>query len=395
MRRFLQRLGKWEYTWLCLLVVISLALHFSIIRLPDKTVFDEVHYVTDARTIIDGKETIRAEHPSLGKLFVIGGMLIFGDNSLGWRFFSVILGAVSIVLFYLICRNLSLSRRASYIATVLLTFENMSFILSGMAMLDITCMTFTLAAFWLYLRGNYPASGIMVALSALAKLNGALALLVIALHWLIVRRDRIWEFFGLVVFAAVFFVFLMPLTDWYVFHKFMNPLERIWTMLKSSGSLTFKTVDNSYSSPPWEWLFRYDLTPYTFKPNYLGVVSYTVLFLTVPMMIYNTVRAIKSNDAGLFSILWFFGIYLIWMPAVLITDRVTYPYYIYHTVGAICISLGMVFSQMVRFWEVRNRGKARWIVLSAVVVFLLAHLAFFVIMAPVSYWWGTPVFSST
>ena len=35
-------------------------------------------------------------------------MLIFGDNPLGWRFFSVILGAISIVLFYLICRNLSM-----------------------------------------------------------------------------------------------------------------------------------------------------------------------------------------------------------------------------------------------------------------------------------------------
>lgn len=393
MRRLFHRLGKWEYTWLCLLVLISLALHFSIIRLPDKTVFDEVHYVTDARTIIEGKETIRAEHPSFGKLFVIAGMLLFGDNSFGWRFFSVILGAVSIVLFYLICRNLSMSRRASYIATFLLTFENMSFILSGMAMLDITCLTFTLAAFWLYLRGNYPASGIMVALSALAKLNGALALVVIVAHWLIVRRDRLWEFFGLVVFAPISFIFLMPLVDLYVFHKFMNPLERIWTMLKSSGSLTFETVENTYASPPWDWLFRYDLTPYTFKPNYLGVVSYTVLFLAVPMMIYNIVKALKGNDASLFSILWFSGIYLIWMPAVLITNRVTYPYYIYHTLGAICISLGMVLSRIIRFWEIRNHGKVRWIVLSALVVYLLAHLVFFAIMSPVSYWWGTPVFN--
>ena len=89
-------------------------MHFSIIRIPDKPVFDEVHYVTDARGIISGHETIRGEHPSLGKLFVIAGMLIFGDNALGWRFFSVILGAISIVLFYLICRNLSLSRRAAF-----------------------------------------------------------------------------------------------------------------------------------------------------------------------------------------------------------------------------------------------------------------------------------------
>jgi dolichyl-phosphate-mannose--protein O-mannosyl transferase len=55
-------------------------MHFSIIKIPDKTVFDEVHYVTDARGVISGSETVRGEHPPLGKLFVIAGMLIFGDN---------------------------------------------------------------------------------------------------------------------------------------------------------------------------------------------------------------------------------------------------------------------------------------------------------------------------
>jgi len=61
-----------------------------------------------------------------------------------------------------------------------------------MAMLDVSCLTFTLAAFWLYLRGNYPLSGIMVALSALCKLDGALAIIAILLHWLFIRRDKIW-----------------------------------------------------------------------------------------------------------------------------------------------------------------------------------------------------------
>lgn len=120
MKRLIYWLGKWEYTWLCLLVVIILALHFSVIKIPDKTVFDEVHYITDARGVISGSETVRGEHPPLGKLFVIAGMLIFGDNPLGWRFFSVILGTISIVLFYLICRNLSMSKRASFLATFLL-----------------------------------------------------------------------------------------------------------------------------------------------------------------------------------------------------------------------------------------------------------------------------------
>ena len=526
----MSRLGKWEYKWLCLLVVVILVLHFAIINIPDKPVFDEMHYITDARVIISGQETQRGEHPSLGKLFIVAGdyifngfktpevdtgaitaeflgsnsdgdtvitvsdaalfntgqtividkelmeitatdnelnqitvkrglggtavlnhtaqnkIYVFKDNALGWRFFSVILSTISLVLFYLICRNLAMSRRASLLATFLLAFENFTFLYSGMAMLDVSCLTFTLAAFWLYLRGNYPASGIMVALSALAKLNGALAIIAILLHWLIVRRNKIWEFVALMIFAPVFFVFLMPLADFYPFHGWVNPLERILTMLRGSASLTFANVSGTYPEKPIEWIFRWDLTPYYFHPNYLGVVSFTVEFLIIPVLIYMLIRALglQSNfwsaiirlpnkvwlfiktlpgsfrlirrkrleglerpqtnmeglqrpkthsDAGIFGLCWFAAIYLVWIPAVWITDRVTYPYYIYPTIGAICIGLGMGLAQLIHLFEVRPSGKLKWTVISIVVIFLLAHLAFFVLMSPLTYYWGGPIFS--
>jgi len=411
LKKLVSRLGKWEYKWLCLLVVVVLTLHFAIITIPDKPVFDEAHYITDARSVISGQVTERGEHPSLGKLFVIAGILIFGDNPFGWRFFSVIMSAISLVLFYLICRNLALSKRTSLLATFLLAFENFSFIYFGLAMLDTFSLTFTLAAFWLYLRRNYPAAGIMVALSALAKLNGALAIGVILLHWLFVRRDRIWEFIGLMVFAPVFFVLLMPLTDFYTFHRWVNPLERIMTMLNGSASLTFANVTGTYPQKPIEWIFRWDLTPYYFHPNYLGVVSYTVEFLIVPVLIYLLFRAIKisrgasrlpikiglsekpGNDAAVFGLCWFAVTYLVWIPAVWITDRVTYPYYIFPTIGAICLGLGMGLSKLLGLFETSTNRKLKWSMISIMVIFLLAHLAFFVLVSPLSYFWGTPIFS--
>jgi 4-amino-4-deoxy-L-arabinose transferase-like glycosyltransferase len=348
-----------------------------------------------------------------------------------------------------------MSRRASLLATFLLAFENQTFLFSGMAMLEVSSLTFTLAAFWLYLRGNYPASGIMVALSALAKLNGALAIIAILLHWLIVRRDRIWQFIVLVVSAPVFFVGLMPLADFYPFHGWVNPLERIITMLKGSASLTFANVSGTYPEKPIEWIFRWDLTPYYFHPNYLAVVSYTVEFLIIPILIYMLIRApgLQSNvwlaiiripnkiwvfvrtlpgrirlirakplegfeqsqtqkegleisqthmerpgtsqtlsDAGIFGLCWLAATYLVWIPAVWITDRVTYPYYIYPTIGAICIGLGMGLAQLIHLFEVRQSGKLKWSAISIVVIFLLAHLAFFVLMSPLTYYWGGPIF---
>jgi len=43
--------------------------------------FDEQHYVPDARSILAGNGTQRLEHPPLAKLFIAAGIAIFGDIS--------------------------------------------------------------------------------------------------------------------------------------------------------------------------------------------------------------------------------------------------------------------------------------------------------------------------
>ncbi len=91
-KRLLNNLNKWEYTWLCLLVVVTLAVHFSIINQPNTPIFDEQHYVNDAKKILSENTTARTEHPPLGKLIITGGIAIFGDNPIGWRFFSIVFG---------------------------------------------------------------------------------------------------------------------------------------------------------------------------------------------------------------------------------------------------------------------------------------------------------------
>jgi len=40
-QRWGRRLLHWEYFWVCLFMVITLALHFSVINLPAETMLDE------------------------------------------------------------------------------------------------------------------------------------------------------------------------------------------------------------------------------------------------------------------------------------------------------------------------------------------------------------------
>ena len=64
MKRCLKRLYRWQYLGLCLLVLITLIMHFSVIMRPAEANFDEQHYVPDAQSIIAGEGTLREEHLS-------------------------------------------------------------------------------------------------------------------------------------------------------------------------------------------------------------------------------------------------------------------------------------------------------------------------------------------
>ena len=147
-KQLLRRFLACEYAGLCLLVLLVLALHLAAILRPDAPVFDEQYYVPDARSILQGDGSERIEHPPLGKLIITSGVALFGDNPFGWRIMSVLFGLACIVFFYLICRSLRLSQRASFLATFILALENLSFVQAGIAMLDVFSLSLMLAAFW-------------------------------------------------------------------------------------------------------------------------------------------------------------------------------------------------------------------------------------------------------
>ena len=372
-------------------MLVTLVLHFLIIANPAEPVFDEQYYIGDARAILSGDGELRAEHPPLGGLLVTFGMLMFGDNPFGWRTLAIVFGTTSILFLYLICRRLNLSRQASFLAAFLLALENQSFIQASVAMLDVYSITLMLAAFWLYLRGNYVFSGVAIGLGTLAKLSGALALPVIALHWLITRRDRRVKFIGSMTLAPLLFIASIPFLDFAIIGRLADPIARIKTILTMSGSVTRSYATHPYATRPWEWLIRPGIMPYWYDPHYTAAISFTIWALIIPIVIYMVYRARKGDSAGWFVISWFAGTYLVWIPLALITDRITYVYYFYPTVGAIAIGTGLVLSQLIDFWKKRKTGKLRWLALSFVPLYLLVHVAIFATLSPLTRWWTFPI----
>jgi len=360
-------------------------MHFSIISNTYDHILDETHYINDAYNIIENHETARLEHPPLAKLFIVTGIHIFGDNPWGWRFFSIVFGTATLVFFYFLCRRLGMSWMASNLATTLLAFENMTFVHASIAMIDVYFVTFMVASFFFYIKMKYVTSGVMAGLSGLAKLNGALALPVIGVHWLFSRQKRYWWVILVFLFAVLTFLVLMMAFDLAIVQdvsKVESPTDRIAFMMKQTGSLTFETVEHPSESRPWEWLLTFKPMPFHYNPNYVGGISPTVWVFIMPTFLFLVWRAIKRDEAGLFGAAWFFGTFMLWIPVTFITDRVSYIYYFYPTIGAICIGLGIFLGWLVDIFKKRGSGKLRWVFLSIVILYLMAHLTSFIIMSP-------------
>lgn len=388
--RFISWFRKWPNICALAITLIVLILHLVSISDEDSMMLDENHYIPEAKALLEGEDLTadeyNPEHPPLGKLLIAAGIESLGDKPVGWRIASVMFGTASILLFYFISRKLSSKEWLAVLATFLFAFENMCFVMSSLAMLDVFYFTFMLAAFLLYLHYKYIPAAIMVALSALVKLNGAFAGGIILLHWLLVRRKpkRDGALF-LVVSPAAFFG-LMPLLDKLALSKWMAPWNRLETMQDLSGSLTFASVNHDAESYPWEWILFPDPMWMWYTPTYQSNPNWTLWALTIPLVLYGIYRLIKLDTLGTFALSWFVGTWFIWIPVVLITDRVMFKFYYYPAVGALCLLLAAgIYHILENAFRLDDR-LLRYIVYALVVAFLIGHVVAFVLMSPFSSW---------
>jgi predicted membrane-bound dolichyl-phosphate-mannose-protein mannosyltransferase len=383
----LNRLRGWASRggfWLTLILLVNLALHLVVVGQPPELMFDEQHYVPDARSILAGEGDLRPEHPPLGKLFVAASITVFGDNPAGWRLFSVLFGLAGLVLFYFICRRLGLGVLPSVLAFALLAFENFTFVQGGVAMLDVFMCTFMLAAFWLYLKGWLPLAALAGALAALCKLPGVFALAVIFLHWLITGRKQMALFLVSMALSPVLFIILLGAFNSLIAGHYIDPIQSIRDMSSLSGSLTFANTPSEQGSRPWEWVVKPLVLPYFYHPDYMGAVSFSLWALILPSLGWLVYLSILGSTAARFGLAWFAGAYLAWIPLQAFTDRITYVFYFYPTAGALCLAVGLGLACLVEWWRARrgtHRGRAA---LAGVTAFLAIHLTVFIILSPVT-----------
>ncbi|WP_375397181.1 glycosyltransferase family 39 protein [uncultured Sphingomonas sp.] len=129
-----------------IVALFSEALFLWGVTVPHKPVFDEVHYVPAARILLALGRPTNIEHPLLAKEFIAAGIALFGDNSLGWRFFSTLAGTATVLGVFAILWLLFGRVRPALMGAGFALMNFTVFIQARIAMLDGFLAAFSLLA---------------------------------------------------------------------------------------------------------------------------------------------------------------------------------------------------------------------------------------------------------
>jgi len=387
-------------------VIAHLALLVGVTT-PEKFYFDEVHYVPAARQMLEPvmpRPMLNPMHPPLAKQLIALSIRIFGDVPLGWRYPGVLFGSLAIVAMYL-CGLALFAAQGPAIATALLAFFNqMVFVQSRIAMLDIFALTFGLLAIAAFMHGFrkvrphrwFALAGLAFGLAAACKWSGLFALAVCIAIVAVIRlmqswrtqfaasdpddwyRPERWPDFRFVHFAGCFVlvpvvVYLATFVPLYGLSlpDLLEAQRRIF-----GDNTTTAIAGHTYMSawPSWPFLLR--PVWYLFDKIAEDRIA-AVVFLGNPVVLWAVLPAlavclrdwIVTRRADAFLILSFYaGPYLAW---ALLPRTLGFLYY--YLPAATIASFALVYA-------LRRGGTPHWLLWA----FVAIGFAGFVAMLPIS-----------
>ena len=384
---FHPRKNTYDHAFTYLFIISAVLRLIWLDKPPGLLIFDETYYVNVARIILKlpqqpnvwpnatpGIDSVNQEHPLLAKLLIALSISVIGDNGWGWRIPSVVFGLLSIFVLYLLLKKTAKNPMIALMGTLLFSFDTLVFVHSRIATLDIFVLGFMLLGFYWYFSNRMKLSALGMALATLCKISGFYGVLTLgAFHlgrvFLSRSRKVDWQSLLAVLekYAIVYlvsFIALMALLDFF-WGGYKNPFEHLSHIYTYTFALRAPDVHgpNDIWSYPWYWLLdqvkihyaTVNVTVYadhnvarTYPSvDFIGAMNPTIVFLTIPAMLYNAYRYYESrSDFALFMLAWFSMTYLPFIPAAVFGHRIMYIFYFLNTVPAVAASVaGMIVDQ--------------------------------------------------
>jgi dolichyl-phosphate-mannose-protein mannosyltransferase len=388
--------------WTILSVILVLGMMIKLVRLSDPPdfYFDEVYHGFTATYYLNGNHeaysmyhknppgrAVEWTHPPLAKLFMTAGMMVFGENSFGWRVSSVVFGAILIMFAALVARELFNSAFIALITAFLLSIEGLIFTQSRIAMNDAHLMAFVYMAFYFYIRWRKNAevykyliwTGVATGLALSCKWSALFVFMIIGIERLYswyrkFELPSLKEFamltLSLVIIPAAVYVASYAHFFWlgYTWDELVNLQRSMWwyhTNLKAT---------HPYMSKPYHWLFN--LRPVWMYVDYsvegrIGNIYNIGNGIILYFGLASVVMAILELRRQFVWEVWFcvLAYFMVWLPWIF-SPRIMLFYHYAPAVPMLCI----LFSrQLERLWMTNHRVAVRVVLASAVLWFALFY----------------------
>lgn len=371
-----------------LLIAVVAQLLFTIgVDRPSVLLFDEVHYVTAARVLLDFSHITNPEHPMLGKALIALGIHLFGDNALGWRAVSTLFGTATIGGVYAFTLLLTRATRPALFAALFALLGQMVFVQARIGMLDIFMGGFLVwagVAFLAAMRarglaawGWWLASAVLFGAAVGVKWAAApyVAAAGVAFLWLKLRDPA--RFGGLHWLAALavlgggsiatYFATFAP-AFFYAEHPMT--LARLIPFQKEMWALQTQVLPpHNYQSSWWSWPLMLRPIWYFYEPDQ-GAMRGVLLIGNPAVMWTGLVAVVACWWAGLrhragvplaVAMLWTFSL-AIW---AIIPKSLGFFYYYYLSGIILCVVLAVA----IQHWQTWLKRREEWLLVVAVGLF--------------------------
>ena len=325
-----------------------------------------------ARKLLVG-EASNNEHPPLSKILMMLGMILFGDNPLGWRIFPIVSSSLSVALVYGFTLLLSKKKTVSFCAALLFAADILAFNVGQIGLLDAPSMMFLLVGSMMLLKERFDLGGLFFGFAFLCKLSSIFVALGMVIYLLLARsfeRGKIsGRFFVKQVplvgrFILIGFVtFLIGLSIYDAGYKAFdnNPLGHLNYMYVYHSGLRFENAEDVIL--PLQWINPLDpFSPVTYHITtvreiadggvlrvyhpiaYYGIYTplWWSIWIVLPLSLIVTIRKIRKTEEQGIDLLVFSWIAVNFFPYVLLgylMQRWVYPFYFYLTLPGLYIGL--------------------------------------------------------
>lgn len=244
---------------------------------PSDEYFDEVYHAFTAKVVLhnDPKawewwntppEGFAYEwtHPPLAKLGMVAGMVIFGENSFGYRVPQAILGTLAVYLVFLIAKQIFNDDLIGYMSAAIMALDGLVLVLSRIGMNDTYLLFFSLLSIYLFMKEKDLASALAFGLALSSKWSAVWALPILGLIYL--RRKNIFKN-PLMIIKTVIYFLILPVVVYFASYIPMfltgHSLTIWWEMQKQMWWYhTGLDATHAYTSAWWSW-------PFMIRPLYL------------------------------------------------------------------------------------------------------------------------------